>query len=152
AELAAVTLHVVPAAAASAAEMTPSGMVFVAQQGGAAPAPQNLTVSNLGGGGDLTFQATASTFSGGGWLSVSPDGSVGAAIVQVSVNPAGLAPGIYRGAISGTFSSGESQETQVVLVVTPAPSRAFPSPGACSPQAMELIAATIGNNSSLPLT
>jgi uncharacterized protein (TIGR03437 family) len=70
-----------------------------------APAPQMLGVSLPE---NVSFNASASTQSGGQWLSVSPTEGVGCpatsggcapSTLSVSVNPAGLAPGIYQGSV-----------------------------------------------------
>ena len=59
-DLVVVTLLVAPASAPPRAEAAPYGMIFVAQQGGPAPAPQSLVLSNAGGG-SLTFTLQAAT-------------------------------------------------------------------------------------------
>ncbi|OFV99153.1 MAG: hypothetical protein A3H28_01485 [Acidobacteria bacterium RIFCSPLOWO2_02_FULL_61_28] len=156
-QLASVTLHVVPAPTAASAEMSPNGMVFVAGQGGAAPAAQTLTVSN-NGGGSLSFQLQATTVSGGNWLTAAPatgSAAAGPATVQVSANHAGLTGGIYRGRITATYSSGGTEDTEVVLAVSTdpvAPQRELPTAAVCAPQEMELVITSIGNGSVLSVS
>ena len=153
-QLFSVTLHVVPPATQASADIAPHGLVFVAPETGAGAPDQELVVSN-GGGGTLTFQLTPS---GGNWLMVSPaSGSTaaGPVTVQVSVDPTGLLPGKYRGKITGTFSAGAPQEVNVVLIVTSegkALQGAGSSTAACTAQEMELVATTIGNGLSLPVS
>ncbi len=159
-QLVTVTLHVVPPAAPAQADLTPQGFFFVAEQGGAQPAEQELTLSNAGGG-TLTAEFVASTGSGGDWLSASPpNGSVSgdSFAAQVSVNQAGLAAGVYRGTITGTFSSGPPQVVEVLLIVTP-PAAALraqavgpPRAAQCVPSGLQLLATTIGNGLSLPVS
>ena len=159
-QLVTVTLHVVPAAAPAQADLTPQGFFFVAEQGSALPAEQELTISNAGGG-TLTAEFVASTGSGGDWLSLSlPNGSVSADpfTAQVSVNQAGLAAGVYRGTITGTFSSGPMHEVEVLLIVTP-PAAALrtqavglPRAAQCASSELQLLATTIGNGLSLPVS
>ncbi len=115
------TLQVAPTATPATADISPNGMLFVAEQDGALLAEQDLTVSNAGGG-TLTADFVAATSSGGDWLMVSPSSgtaSGGPFTTQVSVNPSGLAAGVYEGTITGTFSSGGPQQVDVLLIVTP---------------------------------
>ena len=95
-------------------------LTFTAQQAGANPALQELTISNAGGG-TLNWTANASTFSGGDWLSVFPAAGTGTGTMTVSVNSAGLAAAIYHGSIqiaaSGTTNG--LQTVPVTLAITP---------------------------------
>ena len=154
------TLHVVPTNTPATADIGPNGMLFVAEQDGALLAEQDLTVSNAGGG-TLTADFVAATSSGGDWLMVSPTSgtaSGGPFTTQVSVNQAGLAAGVYRGTITGTFSAGVPQQVGVLLIVTP-PGTALrtqavgpPRTAQCAPSGLELLATTIGNGLSLPVS
>ena len=159
-QLVTVTLHVVPPTAPAQADLTPQGFFFVAEQGSALPAEQELTLSNAGGG-TLTAEFVSSTGSGGDWLSVSPPNTIVSAdpfTAQVSVNQAGLAAGVYRGTVTGTFSSGPPQEVEVLLIVTPpggalrAQAVGVPRAAQCAPTRLELLATTIGNGLSLPVS
>ena len=160
-QLVAVTLHVVPATTPTSADINPYGMLFVVEQGGAMPEAQELTVSNVGGG-TLTADFVASTESGGEWLMVTPSGgttSAGPFTAQVWVNPAGLAAGVYRGALTGTFSSGPEQAVEVLFIVRSLAAalraQAVGLPGSaavCTPTGLELLATTIGSGLSLPVS
>ena len=111
-QLFSVTLLVAPASTPASADISPQGLLFLAEQGGTMPATKDLTVSNAGGG-TLTADFLASTESGGEWLMVTPSSgttSAGPFTLQGSVNPAALAAGVYRGKLTGTFSSGLQQE------------------------------------------
>jgi uncharacterized protein (TIGR03437 family) len=96
------------------------GLTFVASTGGGVPASQSFTIVN-GGQGTLNWGVSASTLSGGNWLSVtpasgaSPAGNAGP-LVQVTVNPSGLAAGDYYGQIL-IFASGAPNSPQSVTVV-----------------------------------
>jgi uncharacterized protein (TIGR03437 family) len=154
-----VTLQRVPSTAPPQPDIRPAGLFFVARVGGAAPAADAFTISNQGGG-SLTAQISASTASGDNWLNVSsPGGTVTNPLTtQVSVNPAGLAIGIYRGTVRSTFTTGESLDVEVVLIVTPAPTSArlpeLPQAAlaGCTPNAMELVPNSIGNGAILPVS
>ncbi len=77
---------------------------------------ERISVENTGGG-SLAFQAIAAADQSGNWLSVTPaSGSATLsepALVTVSVDPAGLAPGTYTGRISIV-----APDAQTVLPVT----------------------------------
>jgi uncharacterized protein (TIGR03437 family) len=93
----------------------PGGLSFNAVQG-AGPLQQSITISNTRST-PFAFSASAS---GGTWL-VSPAGgnvpAFGQATVSVTVNPAGLAPGTYTGAVS-ISGGGTNLGVPVVLTVT----------------------------------
>ena len=160
-QLVAVTLHVVPAATPGRGDLMPQAFLFLAEPSGALPADQELTLSN-GGGGSITAEYAASTESGGDWLMVSPpNGTVsgdGPFTAQVSVNQAGLAAGVYLGAITATFSSGPPQEVEVLLIVATEAGAlqtqavGLPRAAQCAPSGLHLLATTIGNGLSLPVS
>ena len=160
------TLQVTPAATPATAEISPNGMLFVAEEGvtlqqaGTVPGAQDLTVNNTGGG-TLTADFVPATSSGGEWLMVSPSSrtaSGGPFPTQVSVNPVGLAPGVYRGTVDGSFSSSGPQKVEVLLIVAPPGSAlrtqavGLPRAAQCAPTGLELLATTIGNGLSLPVS
>ncbi|MDI6782796.1 MAG: fibronectin type III domain-containing protein [bacterium] len=100
----------------------PTSLSFTAQQGGANPAPQSLTIYN-DGEGIMSWSATTNQ----PWLSVSPTSGVATAdiprTIQVSVNIAGLSFGTFTGRITITASGAETspQYGDVILTVTPQP-------------------------------
>ena len=69
----------------------------------------------------IGYQAAASTTNGGNWLSVSPatgsTSAAGAAQSSVTVNPAGLKPGVYTGTVSYAFSAMAVRSVNVTLMV-----------------------------------
>src|SRR5262249_49499831 len=84
------------------------------------PAPQTVNVF-VGSNDPIGYQSSASTTDGGLWLSVSPTtGSTSATSPgrgSVSVNPAGLKPGIYTGQVSYAFAGSAVRSVNVTLVV-----------------------------------
>jgi sugar lactone lactonase YvrE len=109
--------------------LSQAGLTFTAVQNGGAIPPQTFGVLNLGSGTLSWTVPQPTTLSGGNWLSATPNsGSTssadvgGAPLVTVSVNPAGLAPGVYYGLVK-VISPGASntpQEVVAVLQVLPA--------------------------------
>ncbi|MBF8305264.1 MAG: hypothetical protein HW398_452 [Acidobacteria bacterium] len=153
-QLVTVTLHVVPAAAQPLPALSPGGIVFVAGDGGASPAPQSLTISNVGSG-SLTFRLGVETFAGGNWLSLSANsGGAGAspAAVQVSANSAGLPPGIYRGRVIGEFSAGGRLDVLVSLVVPTPGSRTLFGTTVCTPQGIDMLVTSVASSAIVALS
>ena len=159
-QLVTVTLHVVPAATPAQADLTPQGFLFVVEEGAAALPAQSMAVGNSGGG-VLRFGFSPTTASGRDWLGVFPVGGSTSSVpveLEVSIDPAGLAAGVYRGTLQGTFSSGPSQEVEVLLVVVPqaaalrALRRGLSGAAQCAPTELELLATTIGSGLSLPVS
>ncbi len=108
-----VTLTVGPAQTIS---VSPASLTFTHQVGASAPAAQKIAVSSTGGA--LSFSASA-TSTGGNWLSVSPTTGTSPRDVNVTVNPAGLAPGSYTGTvrIESAAASNSPQTVNVTLNV-----------------------------------
>jgi uncharacterized protein (TIGR03437 family) len=67
------------------------------------------------------YQASPSTANGGAWLSVSPSTGFASASAPgqsvISANPAGLAPGVYRGGVTYAFSSNAVSTVNITLLV-----------------------------------
>jgi uncharacterized protein (TIGR03437 family) len=93
--------------------VAPSTLAFAYTQGGTVPAAQTVQVT-----GAQSFTATASTSGGGSWLAVTPASGTGIVTLSVSVNPAGLAPGVYSGSIAVTPTGGTAQTVAVTLTVS----------------------------------
>jgi len=79
---------------------------WVWQKGTAVPQAQSVSLEVSRGQPDTDVTVSAMTSSGGNWLSVTPTGArvpaafcPGCNSLQVSVNPASLTPGIYRGTV-----------------------------------------------------
>jgi adhesin/invasin len=94
-----------------------TGFTFNAAAGSTQSATSNVAISNAGTGA-LNFNAVASTTSGGNWLSVSPATGLASSTLTVTVNPTGLAAGVYSGAIVvSTIGTQTSQTIQVLFGV-----------------------------------
>ena len=146
-----VTLHVVPATAEPIPAISPNGLLFVAREGEAAPAAQNLTVSN-NGSQTLRFDLSAITVTGGNWLgtssSTSSTGS-GPATVEVAANPTGLPAGIYQGSVFWEFSVGSGTTVPVILIVAPRGQRTLFGTTLCTPQAAAVVPVSLGANATM---
>ncbi len=113
-----VTITIAPMQAVMA--LPERGFVFTAVQGGGVTPAQSLTVLNSGGSA-FSYSASAIPLTGSGWLNVSSGsgtsspGAFGTA--SVSVNPAGLQPGIYYGLVrvSSPGTANSPQDVEVVL-------------------------------------
>lgn len=151
-QAASVVLNVLSAENSPGAFVQPTGLIFAASAGGAAPAAQTLSITNPSPNA-LTYLVTP--FSGGSngipnWLTATPpSGSVSAtqaATVSVQPNLEGLTAGVYTGDLTlniapATTSSLAPQtlHIEVLLLVLPAGSNAARQPGlqplasSCSP-------------------
>jgi hypothetical protein len=93
------------------------------QNGGAIPA-QTCSVLNLGSG-TLNWAAQTSVLGAvNNWLSATPNSGTtftasltGAPVVTVSVNPAGLQPGVYYGLVTVTATGADNTPQGVVVVL-----------------------------------
>jgi uncharacterized protein (TIGR03437 family) len=97
-----------------------AGLVFATDAASPAPTAQSVQVfasSTV----PVAYQASTATRDGGSWLAVSPaKGSASSAspgLSSVSVNTAGLAPGVYRGAVSYAFSAAAVRTVNVTLII-----------------------------------
>ena len=114
-----VVLNVATGGTAPDPDLQPAGLVFVAAGGSSTPAQtvQVFASSTT----PVLYQASALTATGAQWLSVTP--TVGAASASapgrasVTVNPAGLAPGIYRGVVTYQYSSAALRSVNVTYIV-----------------------------------
>jgi uncharacterized protein (TIGR03437 family) len=117
--VASVTLTVQPAAAPQLSVSPPLSTYPLTQKSAAAPGLVTVTDA---GGGTLSFTAQASSGTGA-WLKLSGSGSSSAtdsspAAVPYTVDPSGLAPGIYAGHIEITDSNGNQGAAGVALLVS----------------------------------
>lgn len=90
----------------------PEKLKFVAQANGPAPAPQLLEITNLGTG-DFAWTTQAQTDS----VKLSAASGVGRAIVQVSVDIAGLVAGTYESAIVITAENAQNSPFAVPVEI-----------------------------------
>lgn len=121
-QTASVVLNVATAGTDLGAFVSPTGLIFVGQAGGTAPAAQTISVTNPSTS-TLTFSAGTYFAQATPWFTVQPaTASVNAASpASISVQPvAGLAAGIYTGDIQLHFTDDSTSTIAVLLIVIPA--------------------------------
>lgn len=111
--------------------LSQNGLSFQAVAGGGVAPPQTFSVLNIGNGA-MPWRTSVSTLAGGsGWLTASERegvthaGSKDVPLIEVHVNQAGLAPGVYHGLIevhSGTAAN-SPHSLPVFLEVLPPDAR-----------------------------
>ena len=101
-----------------ALSVTPAGLSFSAQAGGANPEPANISVTNTRGGA-LTYAVSTDA----AWLSVSPPSANAPSSPRVAVGIAGLIPGTYTGhvTVSAAGATGSPATVAVTLTITAPP-------------------------------
>ncbi|HXI40108.1 MAG TPA: hypothetical protein VNH83_09020, partial [Bryobacteraceae bacterium] len=113
-----VTLNVTPETSFT---VSPASLNFVYQQGGVLPLAQNISIGATGAPVSFSVLPSVTTPANGSWLQVSPPSGAaplsGSTSVQVTINPAGLAPGDYAGVIVFTGASQGPQQVSVALTV-----------------------------------
>lgn len=111
-----VSLTVLPASSNSSPVLSPAVLTFSANSNGN-PAPQTIQISNLSNQ-QLALAETTFTSDGANWLNVSPtQGTATAAqplTESVTVQPKGLAPGVYNGTV--VFQNANDNSTYPVAV------------------------------------
>ena len=117
---------------------------FGAIAGGVSTSGQSLIISNTGGG-SLSWTATAN----GAWIGVAPLSGTGTKVIQVSVNPTGLAAGSYSGlvTVSDPAASNNPQTINVGLTVLAAGTSRSPFGEFSTP-----IEGTTGITGAIPVT
>jgi adhesin/invasin len=154
-QTASVVLHVAAASADLGAFLSTTGLIFVGQADGTAPAAQTVSVTNPSPT-SLTFSTVPFFNQGTNWFTVTPaSGTVSSTSgAQLSVQPtvAGLAVGVYSGEISLFLSDGTSQNIAVLLIVIPgAASKTKPfasTSAACTPTELLPVFTQLGANFS----
>jgi uncharacterized protein (TIGR03437 family) len=135
-----VSLEVKPATT-SQLVIDPDAFNFIIHPGGPVPAPKTLRVKNAGTG-TLNWTAAATS---SGWLSIGPASGSTPANITLTVNPSGLAAGMYEGAVKVT-AAGQTRTARVFLrfVGQPSSTGAASTPNQAavqiSPQAVEFSA------------
>jgi uncharacterized protein (TIGR03437 family) len=100
--------------------LSQTSMNFVSAANGSAPAPQTFEILNPGSGA-MQWTITTSTLAGGSWLSVTPNSGSSFSLAQpgspinVTVNPQGMAAGVYYGTVQVT-STGVLNSPQSITV------------------------------------
>ena len=117
---------------------TPVSLSFSAQQGGANPASQTVTISNTGGG-TLGWIASDNA----AWLTLSPASGSGNGTVTVSAAIGSLAVGTYNTTITLSATGATTVSVPVTFTVTAAP---VPPAIGASPASLSFTAQQGGSN------
>ncbi len=80
------------------------------------PTPQVINVTTTSG--SVPFNSIAAASIGGNWLSISQSANATPATLTVSINPAGLATGVYPGSITITTADGSGQKLTINVNLT----------------------------------
>ncbi len=96
--------------------VSPNSLTFRYQLNAALPGDQNVTVTSTGAAQSFTAQVT--TQNGGNWLLVRTQSPTTAQPLVVGVDPAGLAPGTYRGNITLIATGGVGTPPSIAVTLT----------------------------------
>ncbi|MBU6434237.1 MAG: Ig-like domain-containing protein [Nitrospirae bacterium] len=110
-----VALTITAAPVPPAIGVSPTSLSFTAQQGGANPAAQTLTISNTGGG-TLSWSVSHDAT----WLGHIPNTGTGTGTVTISVTTGTLTAGTYSGKVTLWPTGANSFTVPVTFTVTPA--------------------------------
>jgi trimeric autotransporter adhesin len=120
-QIASVVLNVFTPDKSPGALVTTTGLIFVAQAGGANPAAKTISISNPSPA-PITFNAAV--FASPNFFTVQPqNGTVNTGQpTAVSVQPSltGLTTGVYRGEVDLVFKDGSIRRIAILLIVIPA--------------------------------
>jgi uncharacterized protein (TIGR03437 family) len=164
-----VVASVAPATILAIPDPTPAGLLFISQPGSPVPPAQNIVV-NTSSSSVMNFSVAANTSSGGSWLAVSPMNGIASSAspgnVTVTINPAGLSPGVYQGGVSFTIVGNPTgvRTVNVVLLVTGSgqssssvsgahslvTTRSYSPDASCSPSKLVAIQTGLVSNFSTP--
>jgi uncharacterized protein (TIGR03437 family) len=130
-----VVLNIGPAGSPIIPNPQPAGLIFIGSGAALPPQAIQLFASSKNA---IEFQAAASTTDGGGWLSIAPaTGSTSAgspANIMVTANPAGLAPGVYRGGVSFAFTTSVRTVNVTLIVEAAATGASRPASSGANPE------------------
>jgi RHS repeat-associated protein len=111
-----ISAYGLPGASSAVLSISPSSLSFGAIQGGANPAPANLSVTNTGTG-TLTFIDSADTT----WLSATPTSGTAPQTVQVSAVTGSLTAGTYTGHVTVTAAGALNSPAVMPVTFTVSP-------------------------------
>jgi uncharacterized protein (TIGR03437 family) len=115
-----VVLTVTPTTTPAKPNPVPAGLLFTSKAASTSTTAQNVQLF-ASSAAPVEYQASASTLDGAGWLQVNPSiGTTSAsspAQSSVSVNTAGLKPGVYLGGVSYAFSGAAVRTVNISLIV-----------------------------------
>jgi uncharacterized protein (TIGR03437 family) len=145
-----VVLEVLPSTAPAQPELNPGGLLFVVPASGTAPPSQKITVFDSSAT-PVRFGVSASTRDGAKWLIASSgSGTASTAapgVVEVSVNPAGLKPGVFTGEVDVNLS-GVMRSAAITLLILPTAAEARSAAG-CNPTRTVMTPIGLAGNFSL---
>jgi uncharacterized protein (TIGR03437 family) len=156
-----VDMNVLPAGANPGVLVRPTGLIFVAREGGGSPGTQTVRLSTASRNG-TDARLGVLTISGGSWLDVVPAfvnvPGGGATTITARATLGTLTRGEYRGSITVLFGDGSpTQVINALLVVIPATATVVEWEGSaalavegCTPAKLLAVLRTIGNNFSSP--
>jgi large repetitive protein len=157
----AAVLNLQPSGTAPAPYVAPPGLFFTTTAGGTAPPAQQVEINTSSAGG-VAFAAAVSTSGGGTWLNVTPaSGNASgqtAGLVAVTVDPTGLAAGIYSGNVNVSIGS-LLQSVNVTFVVqnngsssasSPSIGRFKPAATGCTPSKLAITETGLADNFAVP--
>ncbi len=151
-----VILNVMPAGASlPTPNPFPAGLVFAPKNGFPSSQPTQVFTSS---DTPLSFQASTSTVTGGNWLTTDiTAGTVSTympAVLQVTADPTGLAPGVYRGGVHLSINNLAVRTVNVTLIVPRITSAggAFtrPADASCKPANLVVTQTGLPGNFSTP--
>ncbi len=117
---------------------SPTSLSFTATQGGANPATQTLSISNIGGG-PLNWTTSENAT----WLTLSPVSGTGNGTVTLTVTTGNLTAGSYSGAVTVNAPGASSMTVPVTLTVATIP---VPPAIGASPTNLSFVATQGGGN------
>ncbi len=149
-------LNLEPGTTPPSPQIAPAGLFFTTATGGSAPTPQQVLI-NTSSSSAVPFNASANTFGSGTWLSVTPaSGNASgqaAGSIAVSVNPTGLAAGIYSGDVNVSIGT-LLQSVNVTFVVQNSGSstaaRPRPEAAGCTASKLAITETGLANNFAVP--
>ena len=116
-------------AAAPAVSVSVTSLSFTHQLGAReGPPPQVLSIASERPAAGVRFMSATAGDAGGRWLRATADSEATPARLSVSADPAGLAPGNYRGTVTVTFSTAPENPVVVAVNLTVLGLRISPSP------------------------
>jgi hypothetical protein len=134
--------------------LSPTSLAFTADAGGADPAAQTVTVSNVGSG-TLASPTTAISYgSGDGWLTVTPSGAAAPYTLTVQPSISALGAGTYTATVSvssagavnspQTFAVSLTVLAQPTLGLSPSSLSFTATAGGSNPAAQTVTASNVG--------
>ncbi len=153
----AAVLDLAPAGSLPLPDLSPAGLFFAAVAGGAETPVQFVNV-NTSSTSPVPFQVAATTADGAKWLIASPTSGTSSGQLpgnfSLSVDPSGLAAGIYSGSASVSISGAVRTVNVTAVVVpagaTPGSSALAPRASGCAPAKLALTETGLVNNFSVP--